>query len=218
MSPKSKAGAKEGVRSFEPLPRGHHGLTPEQVRSSQRERLLRAMLASVAERGYAATTVPQVVADARVSRNAFYELFNDKEDCFIALCDEEAADLIAVTRDTGDARDWVTAVRQGVGHYLRWWQEREEFTRAYFVELPTAGARAMEQRDRAYEPFRQVFRDVGAWARHADPSLPALGELTVRLLVISTTELIAEEVRAGRGGRLVELEDELAGHTLRMLS
>ena len=121
-------------------------------------------------------------------------------------------------RDTGDARDWVTAVRQGVGRYLRWWQEREEFTRAYFVELPTAGARAMEQRDRAYEPFRQLFRDVGTWARSSDPSLPALGELTVRLLVTSITELIAEEVRAGRGDRLIELDEELADHTLRMLS
>ena len=218
MSPKDKTEAPEGVRSFEPLPRGHHGLTPEQVRSSQRERLLRAMLASVAEHGYASTTVPQVVASARVSRNAFYEFFNDKEDCFIALCDEEAADLIAVMRDTGDARDWITAVRRGVGRYLRWWQAREEFTRAYFVELPTAGARAVEQRDRAYEPFRELFRDVGVWARHADPSLPPLDELTVRLLVISITELIAQEVRAGRGDRLVELEEDLAGHTVRMLS
>ena len=151
-------------------PRGHHGLTPEEVRSSQRERLLRAMLSSVAKRGYAATTVPQVVADARVSRNAFYALFHDKEDCFIALCDEEAADLVAVVRDIGDAEDWEAAVRLGVRRYLRWWQDRQEFTRAYFVELPTAGARAMEQRDRAYEPFRQLFRDVGEWARAGDPA------------------------------------------------
>ena len=209
---------KEGARGFEPLPRGHHGLTPEEVRSSQRERLLRAMLSSVARRGYAATTVPQVVADARVSRNAFYEFFNDKEDCFIALCDEEAADLIAVTREIGDAGDWETAVRLGVRRYLRWWQDRQEFTRAYFVELPTAGARAMEQRDRAYEPFRQLFRDVGAWARAADAGLPPLSELTVRLLVISTTELLAEEVRAGRGDGLTELEDGLADYTVGLLS
>ena len=93
-----------GSGGFEPLPRGHHGLTPEEVRSSQRERLLRAMLASVAERGYAATTVPQVVADARVSRNSFYALFQDKEGCFIALCDEEAADLVAVIREPAPPR------------------------------------------------------------------------------------------------------------------
>jgi AcrR family transcriptional regulator len=213
MSPKGK----QQAAAFEPLPRGHHGLSAEEVRSSQRDRLLRAMLASVARRGYAATTVPQVVADARVSRNAFYELFNDKEDCFIALCDESAAELIAETRQLGAGDDWVEAVRLGFRRYLRWWQDRQEFTRAYFVELPSAGPRAIEQRDRAYEPFRQIFRDVGAWARASDPELPALGDLTVRLLVISITELIAEEVRAGRGHRLMELEDELTHHTVKLL-
>ena len=55
----------------EPLPRGRHKLGAEAVRASQRERLIRAMLETVAERGYEATTVPEVVARARVSRNAF---------------------------------------------------------------------------------------------------------------------------------------------------
>ena len=202
---------KDGIRTYEPLPRGHHGLSPEAVRSSQRERLLNAMLASVAEHGYSATTVPRVVADARVSRNAFYDLFADKEDCFIALCDEEASDLIAVARAVDPASEWEDAVRAGVRRYLRWWQDRPEFTRAYFVELPTAGARAMEQRDRAYESFRRLFRDVGAWAG-SQPS-----EVTVRLLVVSITELIAEEVRHGRGDRLTDLADELADYVIGVL-
>src|SRR3954449_6066659 len=76
------------------LPRGRHALPAEEVRASQRERLLAAMLESVGEHGYAATTVPAVVAGARVSRNAFYELFDDKTDCFLALCDELAGQLL----------------------------------------------------------------------------------------------------------------------------
>ena len=68
----------------EPLPRGRHKLGADTVRASQRERLIRAMLETVAEQGYEATTVPRVVARARVSRNAFYEFFDDKTSCFIA--------------------------------------------------------------------------------------------------------------------------------------
>ena len=78
----------------EPLPRGRHKLAAEAVRNSQRARIVRAMLECVGRDGYEATTVPQVVATARVSRNAFYEFFADKADCFIAACDEAAQELL----------------------------------------------------------------------------------------------------------------------------
>src|SRR3954468_9258138 len=112
------------------------------VRASQRERLLDAMLASVAERGYAATTVPRVVADARVSRNAFYALFRDKTECFLAVCDDLAEDLLSELFELrGD--DWTAALRTGTALYLRFWQERPALARTYFVELPGAGPRAL---------------------------------------------------------------------------
>ena len=79
---------------FAPLPRGRHNLPLSVVRASQRERLLHAMLECVADRGYEATTVPGVVAAAKVSRNAFYALFADKADCFLALCDELAGEVL----------------------------------------------------------------------------------------------------------------------------
>jgi AcrR family transcriptional regulator len=192
----------------ETLPRGRHDLPLQVVRASQRERLLRAMLESVAERGYEATTVPQVVADAKVSRNAFYALFADKTDCFLALCDElatEMLDEISVTDET----EWVAALRAGVRRYLHWWQEHPAFSRTYFVELPSAGTRAVEQRDRQYARFRVLFGGIAAWARSQQPHLPPLRPLATRTLVLAVTELIAEEVRGGRTNRLVDLEDEL---------
>ena len=183
------------------------------MRASQRERLLAAMLASVAERGYGATTVPQVVADARVSRNAFYDLFSDKTDCFIAVCDELAEGMLdELSALQGD--DWVEALRQGTSRYLRWWQERPAFARTYFVELPAAGPRAIEQRDRQYARFRALFDELGRIARPEGPPRP----LVARMLVVAITELIAEEVRAGRTDRLTELEDDLAELMVRLLT
>src|SRR5213080_2724863 len=102
------------------------------------------MLDSVAERGYEATTVPDVVAAARVSRNSFYALFADKLDCFLALCDEEAVGLFDAVSGAASERDWRSAVRTGVDAYLRWWQERPAFSRAYFTEMPAAGLAAVE--------------------------------------------------------------------------
>ena len=189
-----------------PLPKGRHNLPLHVVRASQRERLLEAMLASVAERGYAATTVPQVVAEARVSRNAFYALFTDKTACFLALCDELASELYDQLSSL-EGEDWVEVLRSGASIYLRFWSERPAFARTYFVELPSAGPRAVEQRDRQYARFRALFEELARLAR-PEGDVPAL---VPRLLVVSITELVAEEVRAGRTERLTALEDDLVG-------
>ncbi|MWK38860.1 TetR family transcriptional regulator [Actinomadura sp. J1-007] len=66
------------------LPRGRSSLPRTAVRDAQRARLMRAAIAAVAEKGYASTTVADVVGRARVSRKAFYEHFPDLERCFLA--------------------------------------------------------------------------------------------------------------------------------------
>ena len=67
------------------LPRGRSRLPVLAVQASQRERLVRAVVAAVAESGYPAVTVADIVRRARVSRAAFYTHFTDKEDCFLSL-------------------------------------------------------------------------------------------------------------------------------------
>ncbi|HRV61000.1 MAG TPA: TetR/AcrR family transcriptional regulator [Solirubrobacterales bacterium] len=78
----------------DPLPRGRHRLSADYVRASQRERLLRAMLELVAENGYQVASVPDVVTRARVSRSSFYQEFDGKLGCFLALCDEYSRGMI----------------------------------------------------------------------------------------------------------------------------
>jgi AcrR family transcriptional regulator len=70
--------------SDQALPSGRHGLPRELVVEHQRGRLIRAMVEAVAERGYADTTVAEVVALASVSRKTFYDSFADKEECYRA--------------------------------------------------------------------------------------------------------------------------------------
>lgn len=199
------------------LPRGRHNLSLAEVRSSQRERLLAAMLELVGQQGYAATTVPQVVARARVSRNAFYELFEDKLDCFLVLSDELADEILQQLIDT-DAPDWVSALRAGLRHYLDWWQERPVWTRAYLVELPAAGPRAVEQRDRQYARFIELFEALATWARREQPELAPLRPLNARIIVLGVTELLADHVRRGRGSQLSELEQDLMFWIVLMLA
>jgi AcrR family transcriptional regulator len=202
----------------EPLPRGRHKIAPEDVRASQRERLVRAMLETVGERGYESTTVADVVSRARVSRNAFYELFEDKTDCFIAACDDAAAGMLEQLMALAGVPDWLEALQRGMREYLEWWSSRPAFARAYFTGLPMAGERAFAQRERQYTFFRAMFWDLGRRARAEQSGLLPLSELVPRVLVLTITELIAEEVRAGRTQQLDELEDDLVQLAVKLLA
>src|SRR5580698_1333323 len=54
----------------------------------QRVRLLAAALSVVREGGYGGMSVSRITSRAGVSRRTFYELFEDREDCFLAVFDE----------------------------------------------------------------------------------------------------------------------------------
>jgi AcrR family transcriptional regulator len=214
MSSKRKSTPFQG----QPLPRGRHGLDAKFVRASQRERLVKAMLALVAEHGYTATTVPEVVATARVSRNAFYDFFADKEECFLAACAEAGADLFSTMETFGVEDDWVEGTRRGIATYLRWWQDRPGLCRAYLVELPLIGARAAEQRLQAYAPFEEMFTRIATRIRRAQPRLAPLPSYVPRFLVIALLEYLATEVRAGRMSDLMRLEDAALFVTVKLLA
>jgi AcrR family transcriptional regulator len=168
------------------------------------------MLECVGRDGYERTTVPRVVATARVSRNAFYDFFQDKADCMIAVCDQTSQELLAELLELVTEPNWIQAMREGAHRYLLWWQERPTISGAYLLSLPTVGERAMRQRERHYAAFRAVFADLGRRARAEQPELGPLNDIVPRVLVLAITELVAEEVRAGRTAKLTELSEDVA--------
>jgi AcrR family transcriptional regulator len=61
------------------------GLDAHQRREQRREQLLAAALELIARDGYANTSIEQICQTAYVGNKAFYELFDSKEDCYVAL-------------------------------------------------------------------------------------------------------------------------------------
>ena len=72
---------------YKRLPKGPHGIAPEDVVHHQRIRMHGAMIEAVALHGYERTSVKHVIGLAGVSRRAFYEQFANKEDCFMETFD-----------------------------------------------------------------------------------------------------------------------------------
>jgi len=102
----------------ERLPSGRHGLPRAYVVRSQRERMLEAMVRVAAAKGYEATTVTDVIEVAGVSRATFYELFEDKEACFLEAYDAVIDVLVAhVTSafESATGEPWPERIAAGVG-------------------------------------------------------------------------------------------------------
>ena len=72
------------MKSHPRLPRGRHGIPPQQVVAIQRRRLLDATASLIAERGCCVISVSEIVERAGVSRRTFYQLFEDRSDCLLA--------------------------------------------------------------------------------------------------------------------------------------
>jgi AcrR family transcriptional regulator len=206
------------------LPRGPHQLAREEVLASQRARMLEAMAHAVAAKGYAATTVADVVGGAGVSRKTFYEHFHDKEDCFLAAFDSGVGLLVTtVERATLEAQgEWRHHIRAGVRAYLGALAAVPDFARTFLIEVLAAGPRALERRAEVHARFARLLKALHESYRADHPEeIPELPDEVFTAVVGAVNELVSDRVRKGRTAELVELEPVisylqiafLAGHS-----
>jgi AcrR family transcriptional regulator len=136
---RKSGGSTESGGELGPLPGGHHGLSPEQVAESQRERLLAAIVEVVGRHGYRDATITEIVKTASVSSRAFYVLFESKEECFLAAFDAVVGHLHDLVADASRRPpDWphkvVAALRAAVGFFAA----EPELARLCLIEPATA--------------------------------------------------------------------------------
>jgi AcrR family transcriptional regulator len=137
----------------EPLPHTPIAAHPFSVRS-RRDRLIAAMANVVSEEGYQRTSVSKVVAAAGVSRNAFYEHFANKEDCFLAAYDATVQQVMARVREASrPSDDWDRRLEAGFAAFLRFAAAEPALAWLCVVEVLAAGPRALARRDEAMRAF-----------------------------------------------------------------
>jgi len=193
-----------------PLPRGPHRLTRETVLESQRGRMLEAIAEAVAEKGYAATTVGDVVSAAGVSRKTFYEHFTDKENCFLAAWDTGVQVLFGSIRASRErVGDPIERMRAGVRAYLATLAAEPAFARSFLIEVVAAGPRAEARRAEVHARFAELLTTLHEQARCEMPELPKVPPAIPRAAVGAINELVSDYVRAGRTEQLPELEDTI---------
>jgi len=123
-----------------PLPAGRHGYSREQVAHHQRERLIAGLAEAVAEKGYAAVTLSDIVRHAKVSRRVFYANFERKEQCFLAAFEVVVAHLRELVAEAAAGVDgWPQQAITALRATLAFLASEPDLARLCLVESRTAG-------------------------------------------------------------------------------
>jgi AcrR family transcriptional regulator len=197
----------DGVNYGRRLPRGKHGIPQELVIANQRERLLSAATAIIAEEGYSSLAVANVIERAGVSRGTFYKIFENKVDCVLAAQQRAIEGLIETILEAGTAeRDWPTGVASAVGAALDFAVRFPGDTRLILASSHAPSEPRLSREGLAvHERLVELLRNG---ARHC-PSARSPSEMTERAAVGAAMSIVDTGFAAGEVDDLPKLRPDL---------
>lgn len=176
--------------------------TPDFNGGQQRQRIIDAMIDSCAEKTYAATTITDIVARARISRTTFYKQFDDKRACFDAAINHCIEQLQGVAASAHiDEEEPPDAVRKATSAVIEALAERPGLAQLLTGDAIAVEPQVVECYRKATIPALEALwiRGEGSAEAHSDPRL-AFGKAQV---------LILNQIAIGKADRLPELLPEL---------
>ena len=195
------------------VPRGRHAPPLEVRMDRQRRRLNEAAAAVFARVGYAEATAEAIAREAGMSKATFYEHFDNKEDCILALFDAATERLLAAMQEAGGiegagaSSDPRTRYQQSIGAFLQTVADYPDYAQTLLVEIIGAGPRAMERRDGVLGAFA-AYIDHRNREDSAAGLVPRLagGSDDAFAIVGAVVELASRQIRTGVPGDIRELE------------
>ena len=174
---------------------------PEFLVHEHRSRLLEGMARAVAQKGYAATTIADVVREASVSRRTFYEHFQAKSECLIALYEAASHNALKVLRAAIDpAHPWQTQVEQALAAYFAGLASNPLLMRTLYIEILGLGPEGLAARRRVNREIANFMLDVvnGASPGRLSPQM-------AMAVVGGINELVLEYIERDEEEKLLEL-------------
>lgn len=186
-----------------PLPAGRHGYSREQVAHHQRERLIAGLAEAVAEKGYAAVTLSDIVRHAKVSRRVFYANFESKEQCFLAAFEVVVDHLRELVAEVVEGvEEWPRQAITATRAVLAFLAAEPDLARLCLVESRTAGPAVTARLNEAVGELAPLLAR-GRAERPEGERLPASTEDSTIGSIVSLTH------RKVAAGEATELEDLL---------
>lgn len=194
------------------LPRGRHNLPRALVVSNQRERIIDALATVCARKGYRATTVEDVIAEAGVSRRTFYDLFASKQQCFLVAYEVQMERVLDAVERAYRACEgsWSECMASALRTLLALFIAEPDCARLLMVEVLAAGRPALECRDAALSRFAGLFEP----GTEGLPLAAADREMVARAVIGGVVGALYSRIAAGQSDRLVEIGADLIYCTL----
>jgi AcrR family transcriptional regulator len=162
------------------------------------------MLQAVGTRGYEQTSVQDAVAEAGLYRQAFYDAFNDKEDCYLQAIDAGSAWIELAMREAAvEATTWRGQLRGALSGLLAFLEEQPAVARAVLVEVHAAGPNAVEKRTEAME------RAVAMMDKAREEGDGMAPEIAAEAVVAGILAVLHTRLSANQTSGFIELLPEL---------
>ena len=188
------------------LPRGVNRLPRDEVLRVQRERLIEGMGRAVSQRGYADTAVSHVLAEAGVSRAAFYTLFKDKEDCFLQGFQMLSERHLRHVEEAMQREANLPGQLQAALHaYLAVLDLDEHLARAFVVEAEAASPAIRAAFLAVGDRLERMIGDWHGRVRAAWPEVPVRSAMVLHALREGLAGIVIGRVQAGGGAVTTEL-------------
>jgi AcrR family transcriptional regulator len=186
------------------LPPGR-GKSREATERNQRERLFAAMVATVAEKGYEATTVADLVDLSGVSRSAFYRHFEDKQACFLAAVEAMVEPTLRRLAGEQEAPPGIERARQAFAILIETIVEQPAAAKMCVVEVYAAGEEGAALVDRMIESSTEVAAEL----LEQMPERKGMPRDLVRSIVGGIQKVIHKRLYRGQEKELLELTPQL---------
>lgn len=177
---------------------------PRLVSSSKKQRILDTILETVGEDGYESTSVRVVLERTGLYRQAFYDNFIGKEDCFLQAYEEALGRLEARVRAAARGADaWPDQLRLGLASLLGFLDVEPNVSRALIVEVHAAGAGPMARRGEALRGAKEFLERAERLGSESPPAIAAEG------VVAGIHSVLHSRLATGGGNGFRELLPEL---------
>lgn len=186
-------------------------------KSGSRQRLLDALEACIAEDGYPRTTVADIVRRARTSRRTFYEHFDSREACFVALLtDANAEQVMQISAAVDPNAPWRSQVRQAVKAWISSGESRPSLMLSWIRDVPSLGAVARRLQRDVMESFIEMVQALGATNEFRAAGIGLVSRQRIIMLLGGLRELTASTVE--EGGRMSDITEEAVDASIALLA
>ena len=186
-------------------------------KSNFRQRLLDALEACIAEDGYPRTTVADIVRRARTSRRTFYEHFDSREACFVALLtDANAEQVRQISAAVDPNAPWRSQVRQAIEAWISSGESRPSLMLSWIRDVSSLGAGARQLQRDVMESFIGMVEALGATNEFRAAGIGPVSRQRIIMLLGGLRELTASTVE--EGGRMSEVTEEAVDASIALLA